>query len=119
MPGYGVPESLISDGNLANFLWDGSKVHLVDFELSGRSDRPFELAELVEQISMWVDRDVDTTFLLSRFKLTDYENWRLREFRILFAFTWLLMLLPRRSANVKNPPGTLERQARRFLKFFD
>jgi hypothetical protein len=108
-----------SDGNLANFLWDGSKVHLVDFELSGRSDRPFELAELVEQISMWVDRDVDTTFLLSRFKLTDYENWRLREFRILFAFTWLLMLLPRRSANVKNPPGTLERQARRFLKFFD
>jgi hypothetical protein len=30
-----------------------------------------------------------------------------------------LMLLPGRSANVRNPPGTLERQARRFLKFFD
>jgi thiamine kinase-like enzyme len=108
-----------SDGNLANFIWDGSKVHIVDFELSGRSDRPYELAELVEHISMWVERDVDISFLLSCFDLTNHENKRLREFRILFAFTWLLMLLPGRSAYVRNPPGTLERQARRFLRFFE
>jgi thiamine kinase-like enzyme len=108
-----------SDGNLANFLWDGSTVRIVDFERSGRSDRPFELAELVEHISMWVDREVDITFLLTCFKLTDHENERLREFRILFAFIWLLRLLPGRPANARNPPGTLERQARRFLKFFD
>ena len=122
LPDTGEPEPSAvfghSDGNLANFLWDGSKVYLVDFELSGRSDRSFELAELVEHISMWVDRDVDTAFLLSCFELADHENARLGEFRILFAFTWLLMLLPGRSASVRNPPGTLERQAGRFLKFF-
>lgn len=108
-----------ADGNLANFLWDGSHVRMVDFELSGRSDRPFELAELVEHISMWVENNVDTTFLLSCFELTDYEIKRLREFRILFSFTWLLMLRPGRTASARNPPGTLERQADRFLKFFD
>jgi hypothetical protein len=108
-----------SDGNLANFLWDGSKVHLVDFELSGRSDRPFELAELVEHISIWVKRDVDIPFLLSCFELKDHESKWLQEYRILFAFTWLLMLLPGGSASARNPPGTLERQARRFLGFFD
>jgi thiamine kinase-like enzyme len=26
------------DGNLANFLWDGSRVRVVDFEFSGRSE---------------------------------------------------------------------------------
>jgi hypothetical protein len=123
LPAAGEPEPAAvfghSDGNLANFLWDGSRVHLVDFELSGRSDRPFELAELVEHISMWVERDVDITFLLSCFELTDHENRRLQEYRILFAFTWLLMLLPGGSASGRNPPGTLERQAGRFLSFFD
>ncbi|MFF4574769.1 hypothetical protein [Streptomyces sp. NPDC001410] len=29
------------DGNLANYLWDGSRVRVVDFEDSGRSDRAF------------------------------------------------------------------------------
>jgi thiamine kinase-like enzyme len=32
------------DPNLANFLWDGGQIRLVDFEDSGPSDRPFELA---------------------------------------------------------------------------
>jgi thiamine kinase-like enzyme len=107
-----------SDGNMANFLWDGSRVRVVDFELSGRSDRAFELAEMVEHISMWVEGEVDADFFLSCFELADFDYVRLRNFRMLFAFTWLLMLLPGRSASVRNPPGTLEIQARRFLRFF-
>jgi len=39
------------DGNLANFLWDGGQVRIVDFEDSGPSDRAFELAVLVEHLS--------------------------------------------------------------------
>ena len=33
------------DPNLANHLWDGHSVHLVDFEASGRGDRATELAD--------------------------------------------------------------------------
>src|SRR5262245_12442436 len=36
------------DCNLANFLWDGTQIRIVDFEDSGPSDRTFELAILVE-----------------------------------------------------------------------
>lgn len=39
------------DHNLSNFLWDGARVRLVDFEYSGHSDRCAEIAELVEHIS--------------------------------------------------------------------
>ncbi len=42
------------DANLANFLWDGERVRMVDFEDSGLSDRAFELAVLVEHISAWL-----------------------------------------------------------------
>ncbi|MFD2082861.1 Phosphotransferase enzyme family protein [Actinopolymorpha cephalotaxi] len=38
------------DGNLANYLWDGRRVRIVDFEDSGRSDRAFELAEVTEHV---------------------------------------------------------------------
>ncbi|MDI5970000.1 aminoglycoside phosphotransferase family protein [Streptomyces sp. SL13] len=41
------------DGNLANYLWDGSRVRVVDFESSGRSDRAYELAEITEHVSGW------------------------------------------------------------------
>jgi Ser/Thr protein kinase RdoA (MazF antagonist) len=43
------------DANLANFLWDGTQVQIVDFEDSGPSDRAFELAVLVEHLSAWSD----------------------------------------------------------------
>ncbi|SEG99641.1 Phosphotransferase enzyme family protein [Nonomuraea solani] len=33
------------DGNLANFLWDGTRVRIVDFEDSGHSDLAYEVAE--------------------------------------------------------------------------
>jgi aminoglycoside phosphotransferase (APT) family kinase protein len=53
--GHGDPVLGQGDANLANFLWDGTKVRIVDFEDSGPSDRAFELADLVEHLSVWSD----------------------------------------------------------------
>lgn len=49
-PGAFTPVFGQGDGNLANFLWDGHRARLVDFEDSGRSDRAFELATFVEHV---------------------------------------------------------------------
>jgi Ser/Thr protein kinase RdoA (MazF antagonist) len=82
------------DGNLANYLWDGTGVRIVDFEDSGPSDRAFELAILVEHISAWKDASLDADSFLARFGLTSPERARLREWRRLAALLWLLLLLP-------------------------
>ncbi|MEU9891150.1 phosphotransferase [Sphaerisporangium sp. NPDC051017] len=109
------------DGNLGNFLWgtdlwgtDG-RVHLVDFEYSGRSDRCHELAEIAEHITLWATQALDPETLLARFDLTADENPRLRQLRRLMACLWFLRLLPGGSAHFRNPVGTLQRQAERFL----
>jgi Ser/Thr protein kinase RdoA (MazF antagonist) len=47
------------DPNLANHLWDGREVRLVDFEKSGRGDRAGELADFVEHISVWTHAGID------------------------------------------------------------
>ena len=107
------------DGNLANFLWDGGQVRVVDFEDSGPSDRAFELAVLVEHLSAWPDARLDTGPFLARFSLTGPEKTRLTESRRLCALFWLLMLLPGGPASTRNPPGTLDRQASRLLARLD
>ncbi|GAA2756536.1 phosphotransferase family protein [Actinopolymorpha rutila] len=56
------------DGNLANYLWDGSQVRIVDFEDSGRSDRAFELAEVTEHVGSWVEHPLDTRAFLGQFE---------------------------------------------------
>jgi aminoglycoside phosphotransferase (APT) family kinase protein len=103
------------DCNLANFLWDGTGVRIVDFEDSGPSDRAFELAVLVEHISAWSDAGLSADAFLARFDLTAAEQARMLEYRRLSALFWLIMLLPGSSAHHRNPPGTLERQATRLL----
>lgn len=103
------------DGNLANFLWDGGQVRIVDFEDSGLSDRAFELAVLVEHLSAWPGARLDTGPFLARFCLTGPEKTRLTECRRLSALFWLLMLLPGGPASTRNPPGTLDLQASRLL----
>jgi aminoglycoside phosphotransferase len=103
------------DGNLANFLWDGTAVTIVDFEDSGPSDRAFELATLAEHLAVWSDAGLDADSLLARFTLTGPEQARLREYRRLAGLYWLLVLLPGGPASARNPPGTLGRQAARLL----
>lgn len=106
------------DGNLANYLWDGMRVRVVDFEDSGRSDRGFELAEITEHVSSWVDTEFDAARFLDCFDLTRAERARLRHCRTLIALVWLVLLswdAARRPAERRNPPGTAERQAERLL----
>ena len=107
------------DCNLANFLWDGTGVRIIDFEDSGPSDRAFELAVLVEHISAWSDAGLSADSFLARFDLTAAEQARMREYRRLSALFWLIMLLPGSPAHHRNPPGTLERQATRLLLLLD
>lgn len=103
------------DPNLANFLWDGSQIRLVDFEDSGPSDRAFELAILTEHISAWSDAGMDADAFLGLFGLTRAEEARVRDWRRLAALFWLIMLRPGGPSSTRNPPGTLERQADRLL----
>jgi aminoglycoside phosphotransferase (APT) family kinase protein len=107
------------DSNLANFLWDGTEVRIVDFEDSGPSDRAFELADLVEHISAWSDAGLPAEGLLGSFDLTAAEQVGVREYRRLCALFWLVMLLPGRPGHDRNPPGTLERQAERLLRLLE
>ncbi|MET7463551.1 aminoglycoside phosphotransferase family protein [Nonomuraea sp. NPDC005501] len=98
------------DGNLANFLWDGVRVRIVDFEESGRSDRAFELSEISQHVSMWVDGEVD---VLAHVELSPAEERRLAGCRRLHALMWLFLLSPE---GPRNPPGTFRRQAGRVLR---
>ncbi|WP_327087645.1 phosphotransferase [Nonomuraea sp. NBC_01738] len=97
------------DGNVANFLWDGTTIRLVDFEDSGRSDRAFELAETVEHVSSWVHGEVD---VMPHVELTAAEARRFRECSRLQALTWFFLLS---GEGPRNPPGTFLRQAERVL----
>jgi Ser/Thr protein kinase RdoA (MazF antagonist) len=112
------PHSVVfgqGDGNLANYLWDGERVRLVDFEDSGRSDRAYELAAFAEHLSVWHDARIETGALLGRFELTRAERERVLFLRRAFTFYWLLKLLNQR----ENRPDTLHRQAGRLLAVLD
>jgi Ser/Thr protein kinase RdoA (MazF antagonist) len=106
------------DANLANFLWDGERIRIVDFEDSGLSDRAFELAVLVEHVSAWLDAGLDADEFTDAFGLTQAERVRLADCRRLAALHWLLSLRPGSAARERNPPGTLTRQAERLLALF-
>ncbi|MEU1368984.1 aminoglycoside phosphotransferase family protein [Streptomyces sp. NPDC005803] len=104
------------DGNLANYLWDGSRVRIVDFEESGRSDRPLELAEITEHVAAWVDEPLDVEGFLGRFDLDAAERPLLLETRRLLALVWLFLLSFDDPGHPRNPPGTVERQAARLTR---
>lgn len=98
------------DSSLDNFLWDGKQVRIVDFEHSGRSDRAFELAALVEHVSVWYDAGIDAGLLLDRFGLTSAQAARVLFFRRAFAIHWLYVV-HKRPSHFGVPP----RQANRLL----
>ena len=106
------------DANLANFLWDGERVRIVDFEDSGLSDRAFELGVLMEHISAWLGAGLSAQQLTQAFDLTPAERARLADCRRLAGLLWLLLLLPGGAASQRNPPGTLRYQAERLLALF-
>ncbi len=113
----GTPVFTHGDGNLSNFVWSDrtGRASVVDLEDAGRSDRAYELADLTEHISTWVDGSLDTAALLQRVEIEKHDTKRFRQCRRLFATFWLLMLLPDGRAHTRNPAGTLGRQATRLL----
>jgi hypothetical protein len=105
------PDAVIGHGdpNLSNYLWDGERVRIVDFEDAGRSDIAMELATLVEHISA---RDTDWDAFLGRF---DVDPARLRAARAIWAIFWFQMLLPGGRSAGRNPPEVRRAQAARVL----
>lgn len=113
---HGVPAVFgPGDGNLANYLWDGTRVQVVDFEDSGRSDRAFELAEITEHVAAWAEHPLDVPLFLRHFDLTPAESARLAVCRRLLALVWLFLLAFDAAGPRRNPPGTAECQAVRLL----
>jgi aminoglycoside phosphotransferase (APT) family kinase protein len=113
---HGLPQVFgQGDSNLANFLWDGERVRIVDFEDSGVSDRAFELGQFVEHISAWHGAGLNADEFAAGFDLTATERARLADTRRLAALYWLLRLRPGGEVSDRNPPGTLRRQAERLL----
>jgi thiamine kinase-like enzyme len=104
------------DGNVANFLWDGERCRLVDFEDGGLSDQAFEIADLVEHLSVWLRSVLVTEDLLRLLAPDPDAAVRVRQARRVLAFYWLNMLLPGKLAHRRNPPDSCERQARRLLQ---
>lgn len=100
------------DGNLANYLWNGSGAQVVDFEHSGRSDRAFELAEITENETVQA-ADFDESLFLQQFDLSTKEASRLRQCRRLLALANLLLL--ESAASRASSPGAIERRASRLL----
>ena len=103
------------DANLANHLWDGHRVHLVDFETSGRGERATELADFVEHITVWAHAGINADTFLDRFDLDPGERQQITQLRRLNAAFWVMRLLPGGSAYQRNPPGTFDRQAIHLL----
>lgn len=102
------------DGNLTNYLWDGERVRVIDFEYSGRNDRGMALAEITEHVSAWVDTEFDIAYFLMHFDHTPAEADHLLECRRLLALDWLC-LLAQQEPGKQNPVGSVERQADRLL----
>lgn len=105
----------MADGNLANVLWDDDGCGLIDFEDSGVSDCAYEIADLVEHIESWLTGAMDADALLGRLDLDAETRGRIRTARRMFALHWLVRLLPGNPGHLRNPPGSLERQAERLL----
>jgi Ser/Thr protein kinase RdoA (MazF antagonist) len=97
------------DPNLANYLWDGQRVRMVDFEDAAVSDPATELAVMMEHLS-W--RGANADGLSRRF---DVDQDQLLAARRLWAMFWLWLVLPGGRSADRTPPGTAEYQARRLL----
>lgn len=98
------------DPNLANYLWDGTHVHIVDFEDAALSDPATEVALLVEHLST---RGMDSDHLSAQFA---EDPARLLAARRAWAMYWLWMLLPGGPSHTRNPADVAKGQALRLIR---
>jgi len=105
----------LADGNIGNVVCDGTTCRLVDFEDCGLSDPAFEVADLLEHLSVRVPVLVPPEQLVAAVGLDQAQRARCAAYRPLFAAFWLVMLLPGNRGFPRNPAGTTEDQARHLL----
>lgn len=76
------------DPSLANLLWDGTRLTLLDFEYSGWTDPAFELADLVEHTQSRATPDHTWDQLIERFDLDPAARERHHAARRLMCLFW-------------------------------
>lgn len=91
------------DPNLANCLWDGDRMRVVDLENAGWHDRAVDLADLVEHPGSRATPDHAWTRLVARLALHPPERTRFDAARRLLACFWLARSL----AVGVDPPATV------------
>lgn len=101
----------LGDGNVGNFIWDGRDCRLVDFEDCGVSDPAYEVADVVEHVTVTLPGLLDADEFVAGFRFDRDQSGRLLQFRRLLAMFWLLMLLPGNPGHARNPAGSVERQS--------
>jgi hypothetical protein len=82
------------DPSLANVLWDGAQVTLLDFEYSGWTDPAYELADLVEHPQSRATPDQTWHTYINRFPLDPAAQARHRAARRMLALFWLARWSP-------------------------
>lgn len=110
-PALAAPVLGREDHNLPNFLHDGGRTRLVDFEDAGRSDRAMEWAALVEHQAARCTPDADWQPLLDAVE----DQARLRDARRFHACFWLATMLPGQRGHDRNPPAARRDRAERLL----
>jgi aminoglycoside phosphotransferase (APT) family kinase protein len=91
-----VPPPVFSRGdpNLANCLWDGERIRIVDWEYSGWGDRILDAADTVEHIQSRHTPDTVWEAFTLRFGLSEVEQARYEALRRLVALFWVMKLWP-------------------------
>ncbi len=83
------------------------------------SDPAYEVADLIEHVSVWLRGLVDGDELVHHLDLSLPQLQRLLQFRRLMCLFWLLMLMPGNPGHARNPVGSVERQAQRMHHLLD
>lgn len=79
------------DGNI---IWDEGRCSIVDFEDAGRGDPAYELADLIEHVTVSLRRLLDPDRVIPAIGFTPTQLTRYETYRRTFAAYWLTMLPP-------------------------
>ncbi|MBN1285887.1 MAG: phosphotransferase [Anaerolineae bacterium] len=99
------------DPNLANCLWDGAHIRIVDYENSGWGDRALDLAEIVEHVQSRGTPDDAWRWFVEQFDLSEAGQRRFAAARRMACLHWL-EIGRRRGTN----PAWIETQAQRVQR---
>lgn len=101
------------DANLLNWLWDGKRLSVVDFEFAGYSDPAFDAADLVEHISARPIPDTVWDGIVEQLGVTNRRRYRAA--RRTCALRWLAVLWKHREKR----PDDFQQQLARVLHLRD